>query len=508
MLIKVNSAGPYGLDGRGISVEVDIMRRGLPRFDIIGLPSKAVDESRHRIRTAFVNLGLGFPHDKTIVVNLAPADLPKQGSFYDFPISVGIMCLENGLSLPERSLFFGEISLDGGLRHVRGAFLLGLYSREKNFTSVFVPRSNSNEVAAVPEVKVYPLDDLLQLYNHLIGKETLTFYERREEVSDHDNFEGAVDFNDVIGQEKTKRGLEVAAAGGHNFFMQGPPGAGKTMLSKAFQSILPPLTQEESLEVTKIYSAAGHIPPEGSLITRPPFRNPHHSISYAGMVGGGAIPRPGEISLAHRGVLFMDEFPEFQRPVLEMLRQPLEEGSIRIARVNGSFSFPCRFILLAASNPCPCGFFGSTDIPCSCSPGKILNYNRKLSGPVLDRIDLISSVDPVDKTKLLYTNEKERSESSSAIRGRVIKARSVQLDRLVKDKIFCNADMPNKLVRRYCSLDSEEEQFLNKAVSVFSLSARSYFKVLKVSRTIADLEESFSIKESHIAEALQYRRRF
>ena len=518
MLVKINSATPYGLEAQPITVEVDIATRGLPSFDIIGLPSKTVDESRHRIKTALLNLKIDFPSNKKITVNLAPADLPKAGSFYDLPISLGIICLTNNINPPSKSLFFGEVSLDGSLRHTKGAFLLGLYAQENGYESIFLPESNAMEVSSIPGLKIFPVPNLKALYNHLIGLHSLSYIvgDSAKPVSRKEqSFE--VDFKDILGQEMAKRSLEIAAAGGHNFLMLGPPGVGKTLLSQAFCSILPPLSREESLEVTKIYSAGGRIPPNGSLIEDRPFRAPHHSISYAGMVGGGNVPRPGEISLAHRGVLYMDEFAEFPAPILEMLRQPLESGFITISRSMGSFDFPCKFILLVSCNPCPCGFFGSSIKECTCTPGQVRKYRKKLSGPILDRIDLFTILNSVEERDYLgsVTAGRRDGESSSEVRKRICVAREIQFSRLKKSEevspvanpsqIFCNAEMKNVHIKKYCPLGREELQFLNKAVSCYSLSARAYFKTIKISRTIADLAGEEKISIPHISEALQHR---
>ncbi len=508
MLVKINSATPYGLEAQHIIVEVNIASRGLPGFDIIGLPSKTVDESRHRIKTALINLKIDFPYSKKITVNLAPADLPKAGSFYDLPIAMGIMCLSNNINPPSKSLFFGEVSLDGSLRHTKGAFLLGLYAKENGYDSIYVPEPNANEVSAIPGLKVFPVRNLLDLYNHLMGGKSIKSTEGMEcIVSPNGEVQNQTDFSHILGQESAKRSLEIAAAGGHNFLMLGPPGVGKTLLSQAFCSILPPLSQQESLEVTKIYSAGGHIPPNGSLVTTRPFRSPHHSISYVGMVGGGVLPKPGEISLAHRGVLFMDEFAEFPSSILEMLRQPLESGFISVSRSGGTFNFPCRFILLVACNPCPCGFFGSSQKECTCTPGQVRKYRKKLSGPILDRIDLFTTLNPVEEKDFSVGKSAEKLETSAEIRKRVCNAREIQFSRFKDSGIFCNAEMNNSHILDFCSLGREEQQFLNKAVSCYTLSARAYFKTIKISRTIADLEGEAKILVRHLAEALQHRKR-
>lgn len=518
MLVKINSATPYGLEAQAISVEVDIASRGLPGFEIIGLAGKPVDESRHRIKTALLNLKIDFPTNKKITVNLAPADLPKAGSCYDLPIATGLICLSKAINPPEKSLFFGEVSLDGTLRHTRGAFLLGLYAQENDFNSVFVPESNALEVAPIPGIDVYPVKSLKDLFEHLCGfnkifpiaqkTEIAKFSELNSGGEANEHRDSTIDFSDIIGQESAKRSLEIAAAGGHNFLMIGPPGVGKTMLSQAFCGILPPLTLPEALEVTKIYSAGGHIPPNGSLITTRPFRSPHHSISYAGMVGGGLIPKPGEISLAHRGVLFMDEFPEFPQQILEMLRQPLESGNITISRNGNNFNFPCKFVLLVACNPCPCGYFGSNQKECNCTPGQIRKYQRKISGPILDRIDLFTHLDPVEAGEYSVDSVSsipEGRETSQAVRERVCSARSMQKKRFKDSGIFCNSEMSHAQILEFCQLDREETVFLSQAVSKYSLSARAYFKTIKISRTIADLAGEDKIQIRHLSEALHHR---
>ncbi|MBP8961025.1 YifB family Mg chelatase-like AAA ATPase [Patescibacteria group bacterium] len=545
MLVKINSATPYGLEAQAISVEVNIASRGLPGFDIIGLPSKTVDESKHRIKTALINLKIDFPYNKKITVNLAPADIPKIGSFYDLPIAVGIICLLKAINPPSKSLFFGELSLDGDLRHTKGAFLLGLFAKEGSYDSVYVPMSNAREVSSIPGIKVFPVENFFQVYEHLLNirkikpflgesfqaelstepnsgrkGDSVKLAEPKHLLGEYNS--SAVDFSDIIGQESAKRSLELAAAGGHNFIMMGPPGVGKTLLSQAFCSILPPLSLKESLEVTKIFSAGGYIPPNGSLIRERPFRAPHHSISYAGMVGGGTIPRPGEISLAHRGVLFMDEFPEFPSNIIEMLRQPLESGYITISRGVGSFKFPCRFILLLALNPCPCGYFGHSKKECICSPGQIRRYRKKVSGPILDRVDLFTTlssfgegdysfekvnpfVEKKNTSSFACAETLTKRETSGEVSKRVIKARKIQEKRFEKFGIFCNSEMNNSQTLEFCNLDSAEKTFLDKAASCYGLSARAYFKTIKISRTIADLEGEDRILKEHLAEALQHR---
>lgn len=506
MLIKVYSAANFGVNSFGVTVEVNLASRGLPYFDIVGLPTKAVDESKHRVKTAILNSDIGFP-DKRITINLAPADVPKEGSFYDLPIATGIICGISGVAVPDKALFFGELSLDGGLRHTKGAFLLALYAKEWDFKYLFVPKDCAKEAAAISGVIVYPVASLKELLLHIQGAKSIVPEPYRQYVSDT-ALKFDCDMNQILGQEQAKRVLEVAAAGGHNFFMMGPPGAGKTMLAKTFCSILPPLAETEALEVTKIYSAVGHIPPGGALITERPFRSPHHTVSYAGMVGGGSLPKPGEISLSHRGVLFMDEFPEFSRVVLEALRQPMEDGVVTISRSLGSFSFPSRFLLLASGNPCPCGFKGHPKRDCVCTPKQISQYMKKISGPIMDRMDLFLSVSPVDVEEL-STNAKclSRLESSAPIRKRVVCARNIQRTRFKKARIFSNAEMTNLHINKYCVLSLEVDTLLKRVSAKYSLSARAYFKLIKVARTIADLACSDDICVEHMAEAIQYRTR-
>ena len=517
MLVKVNSAASLGLETMKIVVEINIASRGLPRFDIVGLANRATSESRHRLKAAFSNSGLDFPSNRKITINLAPADVPKDGSFYDLPIAAGLISLAYGLKIPKKSLFFGEVSLDGSLRHTKGAFLFALFAKENGYKNLFVPESNDSEVSSLRGFNVFPLDNLNQLVTLLQGGGLRKVPTRKKKSTKKTESFYKYDMQDVIGQIKAKRTLEIAAAGGHNLLMMGPPGSGKTLLAKTFRSILPPMEQKEALEVTKIYSAAGSIPPGGSLIEKRPFRAPHHTISYAGMVGGGSLPKPGQISLAHRGVLFMDEFPEFPRSILEMLRQPLEEGKVTISRSRGTFSFPCRFILIASGNPCPCGFFGSAKT-CTCTPGQIRRYKKKLSGPIMDRIDLFIRVRAVKTEKLqdsvhslgdkrVPADVVNNRETSKEIRKRVTKARSFQKDRFKKLPIFSNAEMLNKHIKDFCRLERPAQDLLESAVDLYSLSARSYFKVLKVSRTIADLAASEVIREAHVAEAVQYRYR-
>ncbi len=506
MLTKIWSAANYGLEAVQIESEVNVAEKGFPGFTIVGLASKAVEEAKERVKTAILNSDLEFPTAK-ITVNLAPADLPKEGACYDLPIAVGILASSAQIELPkERAYFFGELSLDGSLRHSKGVFLLAILAKEKGIKKIFVPRLCANEAAVVEGVEVYPVDSLNNLIKHLRHESEIKAlkYIQSQELLDESQIQ--FDFSDILGQESAKRALEIAAAGGHNIFLMGPPGSGKTMLSRALPGILPPLSEKESLEVTKIYSITGNIPPGGSLIRHRPFRSPHHTTSQIGLIGGGSNPRPGEISLAHRGVLFVDEFPELSRISLEALRQPLEDGNITISRASGSVSFPCQFMLVAAANPCPCGYLGDVTKECKCNVHQIMNYQKKLSGPIMDRIDLHLNVPSVDVNKLMIGENKNDSEKSTVIRQRVIKAREIQRDRFIKvDGVYCNSDMKNKHLKDFAKLEDSANLLLKQAVNKYALSARTYFRLIKVARTIADLANSENIKNTHIAEALQYR---
>ena len=507
MFIKVASATSLGLETIGIDVEVNIANRGLPGFEIVGLASKAIEESKQRVRTAIINSQIEFPA-RRIIINLAPADVPKQGSFYDLPIAIGILASIINFKMPIRqladSLFFGELSLDGTLRHTKGALLLSLFAKEKGIKNIFVPRASANEAAIIKGVNVYPIRSLNQLLAYFLNQIHINPAQYQEKEAK--GLDAEFDMKEILGQEQSKRAMEIAAAGGHNLFMVGSPGSGKTMLARALPGILPRLKEKESLEVTKIYSASGNIGPDGSIITICPFRAPHHSISQVGLVGGGSRPQPGEISLAHRGVLFLDEFIEFPRSVIESLRQPMEDGHLTIARSKARITYPARFILIASANPCPCGYLYHPKKACVCNQREVRRYRKKISGPILDRIDLHVEV-PIVEAKDFSDDQKlkQASDSSDQIRERITKAREIQRERFLRDNIFTNTEMKNAHIKKYCLLSKEVKQILAQAVMNFHLSARSYFKMIKISRTIADLEGLENIEASHLAEALQYR---
>lgn len=506
MLTKVLSASHFGLEPNLIEVEVNVFKKGFPGFSIIGLPNKSIEEAKERVKTALINTGIDFPNLK-IVVNLAPADIPKEGSLYDLPIAVGILASMEVVNLPaEKSFFYGELSLDGGLRHTKGVFLLALAAKNLKIKNLFVPYDSANEASVIAGNNVYPVKSLQDLINHLNGVKEIQklrhfIYHPPSAILDSVEF----DFSEIIGQESAKRAMTIAAAGGHNIFMQGSPGAGKTMLARATAGILPPLNEEEALEVTKIYSLTGNIPAGEGLIRVRPFRTAHHTTSRIGLIGGGTNPHPGEISLSHNGVLFLDEFPEFARSTLEALRQPMEDGQVSITRIAGSITFPASFMLIAATNPCPCGYLGDPKKECKCTPRMIIKYQAKLSGPLMDRIDLHINVPAVDVEKLIKNSKTPNIQNSKQIRGQVINARKIQNKRFKGLKVYINANMKNKHIKDFCDIDSQSLLLLKQAVNTYNLSARTYFRLIKVSQTIADLSESKKILPAHVAEALQYR---
>lgn len=502
MLAKINSCALVGIEGQIVEVEVDISN-GLPSFALVGLPDTAIKESKERVHSSIKNNGFEFPM-KHITINLAPADLKKEGPAYDLPIAIGILCASEQLHTIDltTTAFLGELSLNGDIRPIHGILSMCIELYKKGIQNLILPEKNALEASLVKGLNVLPANHLIDVIKHLTGEKSITPLVSNTDCFFQQSSQYHMDLSEVKGQENVKRALEVAAAGAHNLLMIGPPGSGKTMIAQRLPTILPNMTMEESLQVTKIYSIAGLLQHSTPLITQRPFRSPHHTISPVSLVGGGRIPKPGEISLAHLGVLFLDELPEFQKRTLEVLRQPLEEKKVTISRVNATLNYPANFMFIASMNPCPCGYYGDPDHECSCSNRQIHRYLNKISGPLLDRIDIHVEV---KATKYEHLKSNARGESSEEIRKRVNKARSIQLERYKNQNILFNSHLTPRDIQKYCVLGKKENELMKKAFESLQLSARAYHRILKLARTIADLEECERINIYHLSEAIQYR---